>query len=87
MFVPLSVYLIILLFQDYDKRKYLYVAFWGVALVAGILKIIDMITIKISGQGLGIMEAMGGYGGVDYYNWIDVENFLVKESLRCLVLY
>lgn len=78
LFVPLSVYLIILLFQDYDKRKYLYVAFWGVALVAGILKIIDMITIKISGQGLGIMEAMGGYGGVDYYNWIDVENFFSK---------
>lgn len=78
LFIPLSVYFVILLFQDYEKRKYLYMAFFGVVLVAGILKIFDMLTAKFFGQGLGIMEALGGYGGAEYYNWIDVENLFSK---------
>lgn len=75
---PLIVYYAICLFQDQSKRKYLYVAVFGLILAAGVLKCIDIIAVNLLGQSTGIMDAFGGYGGSEYYTWIDVETLFAK---------
>lgn len=72
------VYFAILFFQDQGRRKYLYMAVFGVILAAGVLNCVDIIAGKLLGQGTGISGVLGGYGGADYFNWIDVENFFLK---------
>lgn len=69
------VYFAILFFQDQDRRKYLYMVVFGGILAAGVLNFADIIIGKLLGQGTGISGVLGGYGGADYFNWIDVENF------------
>lgn len=75
---PLMIYLVILLIQDQSKRKYLYMLVFGIILAAAVLKCVDAASMRISGQGIGLMKAWGGYGGAEYYNWIDVGTFFEK---------
>ncbi|MDE7324476.1 MAG: hypothetical protein K2N73_17520 [Lachnospiraceae bacterium] len=78
LFATLIVYLVIFLFQDKSKRKYIYMAVFGGILVAGVLNCVNKIAVKILGQETGILGVLGGYGGADYFNWIDVETFFLK---------
>ncbi len=72
------VYFAILFFQDQDRRKYLYMVVFGGILAVGVLNFADIIIEKLLGQGTGISGVLGGYGGADYFNWIDVETFFLK---------
>lgn len=74
------VYFAILFFQDQDRRKYLYMVVFGGILAAGVLNFADIIIGKLLGQGTGISGVLGGYGGADYFNWIDVENFFFERN-------
>lgn len=72
------VYFAILLFQDQIKRKYLYMVAFGVILAVGAMNCVDIIAGKLLGHETGISGVLGGYGGADYFNWIDVETFFLK---------
>ncbi len=72
------VYFAILLFQDQIKRKYLYMVAFGVILAVGAMNCVDIIAGKLLGHETGISGVLGGYGGADYFNWIDVEAFFLK---------
>lgn len=74
----LIVYVTIFLLQDKTKHKYLYKAVFGIILVAGVLKCVDITVLKITGQSTGITEVLGGYGGADYYNWTDIGTLVSK---------
>lgn len=76
--VPLIVYFAIYLFQDENKRKYLYLIIFSIILVAGVLKCADIIAVKLLGRNTGITDAFGGYGGDGYYTWINVETLFSK---------
>lgn len=72
------VYFAILLFQNQIKRKYLYMVAFGVILAVGAMNCVDIIAGKLLGHETGISGVLGGYGGADYFNWIDVETFFLK---------
>lgn len=75
---PVLLYMVIACFQDKEKRKYLY--FGGIIIVAAVtgIRVADAVCQNVTGHGLSIMKAWGGYGGGDYLMWIDIYNLFDK---------
>lgn len=77
-FSTVVIYYGILILQDKNKRNYLYIVAFAVALGAMILKCIDIISIIFRGKELGITNMWGGYGGSEYLTWIDIHTLFDK---------
>lgn len=76
--IPAVLYGVIWCLQNVDRQKILYFgSFIVVVIVAGV-KLIDEICRLVSGQGLAVLEAWGGYGGESYLTWINVYNLFDK---------
>lgn len=86
-FATVVVYYGIIVLQDKDKRKYLYLLVFFAAFGAMVLKGVDVISTEILGKEAGITEAWTGYGGDEYLTWIDVHTLFDKgipSFLSCL---
>ena len=76
--VPAATYGVIWCLQNINRQKILYFGAITIATIVAGIKMIDEIYKIISGHGLALLEAWGGYGGEEYLTWINIYNLFDK---------
>lgn len=76
--VPVALYGAIWYLQNADKKKLLYLGSLGAGIIVALIKMIDVISRQVSGKGIALLEAWGGYGGDSYLTWINAYDFFDK---------
>lgn len=76
--VPTLVYGIIWCLQNIDRQKILYFGTAIIVAIIAVIKVVDEILGIVTGHGLTLLEAWGGYGGESYLTWINIYNLFDK---------
>lgn len=76
--IPAVVYGVIWCLQNIDRQKILYFGAVSIAAIVAGIKLTDEICRIVSGHGLALLEAWGGYGGESYLTWINIYNLFDK---------